>query len=141
MIAQTSTKGAKAPQREYDKGERRYKHVGKSAEATIDDGNPAKVIGKCPNNIADPVKLTVLKDAIAELPAEANELFPSCMFAVHEGVIYDCRTTSIGKSYHAFPYHGEMLRSLHERLAQTADAQTHSKAFKRWTAKHVKVIG
>ncbi len=138
MNAQTSTTTVKTPQREYEKGEKRYKHVGKSAEATIDDGNPAKVVGKCPNNIADPIKRQVLNEAIAELAAEAIEPFPSRMFGVHEGVIYDCRTTTLDN---AFPYHGEMLRSLHDRLAQTKDAQTHTKAFKRWTAKHVKVIG
>lgn len=127
--------------RQYEKGERRYKHVGRSAEAAVDEGNPAKVVGKCPNNIPDQVKEHVLGGAIAELPGEAGELFPSRMFAVYEGVIYDCRTTSVGRSYHAFPYHGEMLRSLHDRLARSSDASTHFKAFNDWTAKHVKVIG
>lgn len=141
MTTQTRMSSAEAPQRKYEKGEKRFKHVGKSAEASVDDGNPKKVIGKCPNNIADSVKLQVLKTAIAELPDEANETFPSRMFAVYEGVIYDCRTTTLDQSYHAFPYHGEMLRSLHDRLAQTADAKEHSKAFKSWTAKHIKVIG
>lgn len=141
MNARISATATATPQRQYEKGEKRYKHVGKAAEATIDEGNPAKVVGKCPNNITDQVKLRVLKGAIAELPAEANEPFPSRMFAVHDGVIYDCRTTTLGKSYHAFPYHREMLRSLRDRLAQTQDAQANSKAFKRWIAKHVKLIG
>ena len=129
------------PRRKYEKGDKRLKHVGRTATATVDDGNPKKVIGKCPNNIPDATKEAVLQTAIPELPTDRNVDFPWRMFAVHEGVIYDCRTTTRGQSYHAFPYHGEMLRSLHDRLERSDDAKAHAREFKHWVAKHVKVIG
>jgi hypothetical protein len=127
--------------RKYEKGEKRLKHVGSTATATVDDGNPKKVIGKCPNNIPDATKEAVLQTAIPELSADRDVDFPWRLFAVHEGVIYDCRTTTRGQSYHAFPYHGEMLRSLHDRLEQSEDAKAHAREFKHWVSKHVKVIG
>jgi hypothetical protein len=129
------------PRRKYEKGEKRFKHVGRSATASVDEGNPKKVVGKCPNNIPDATKEAVLQTAIPDASPDRNNPFPWRMFAVHEGVIYDCRTTTRDSSYHAFPYHGEMLRSLHDELEQTDDAKAHSREFKRWVAKHVKVIG
>ncbi len=128
------------PQRKYDKGEKRLKHVGPSAEATVDTGNPKKVVGKCPNNIPDDKKLEVLNSAIAESPEERNLPFPARMFAVYQGVVYNCRTTTRGESYHAFPYHGEMARGLYDKLATSEDARKHSKAFRNWMAKHVRVL-
>lgn len=128
-------------ERKYDKGERRFKHVGRAAEATIDDGNPKKVVGKCPNDIADSKKVEILATAVAASTEEKNEPFPSRMFAVYEGVIYDCRTTTFGESYHAFPYHGDLSKRLHDDLEQSVDAKMNPNAFKQWVAKHVRVVG
>jgi hypothetical protein len=138
---QSESVGVEPPKRVYEKGEKRLKHVGRSAEATVDTGNPRKVVGKCPNNIPDDKKAQVLQTAIAESPDERDSQFPSRMFAVYQGVIYDCRTTTRGKSYHAFPYHGDMLRGLHDLLAQSVDALENPRAFKLWVAKHVILIG
>ena len=52
--------------RVYDKGERRYKHVGKVPVPTIefDDSHPKKWVGKCPSTIASSDRLRLLNEAI-----------------------------------------------------------------------------
>src|SRR5271166_6437308 len=54
-------------EREYDKGERRFKHVGKGPKPYIefDARQPRKWVGKCPDSIPDSKKKELLNRAIA----------------------------------------------------------------------------
>jgi hypothetical protein len=54
-------------ERRYDKGERRYKHVGKTSQPEFHhpEDNPKRVVGKCPNNIPDADRDTLLAAAIS----------------------------------------------------------------------------
>ena len=55
-----------APGRRYDKGERRFKHVGRNPwpEIEFDTYEPKKWIGKCPSNLPVDTRTRLLNDAV-----------------------------------------------------------------------------
>jgi hypothetical protein len=55
------------PERKYEKGERRFKHVGKGPRPSIqnDESRPRKWIGECPDNSPDVKKKEILNEAVA----------------------------------------------------------------------------
>ena len=127
--------------RRYDKGERRHKHSGKSASATIDMGNPKRVIGKCPNNIMQAQRERLLQAAITLAPVDPELGYNKHLYLSYEGTIYECATSDYGTTYHAYPYHGSMLRGLIAALRAQPDAQSYPVEFDRWIRDHVGVRG
>lgn len=128
-----------AGRRRYDKGERRFKHVGREPIATIEfvDDNPKMAGGKCPNNLGPNACEEILAGALSGPSGDRDIPFPKKLYAVHEGVIYEAQTTDWGKSYHGYPFRGRLHRKLLERLREAAVAKKCETAFETWVKRHI----
>jgi len=117
--------------RRYDKGERRYKHVGSGAlpEIVFDPTAPRRWVGKCPSTVKSQDMIQLLQEAIAGSNGDRSLLFPKKLYVVHDGTIYEAQTTDQGKSYHAYPYHGKLRKSLLADLRSMAVAKRVEKEF------------
>jgi hypothetical protein len=131
------------PQLAYDKGERRFKHVGRRPEAYIqfDDSSPKKWIGKCPNNIPDTVKAEILNKAIPAASADAEIAYVDRLYAVYQGVVYEAMSSDEGQTYHAYPYRGRLTKALVIQLKAMAIAEGSLMALKDWFADHIEYGG
>lgn len=132
-----------SPQRQYEKGERRFKHVGTGTEPTIefDDGNPKKWVGKCPSNLSEADRARLLNEAIAAPNGDRELALPKRLYVVHDGAIYEAQTSDHGQSYHGYPYKGRLSKALRNELSEMAKAKGCSKAFTSWVKKHIKPHG
>ncbi|MBI1779069.1 MAG: hypothetical protein HYR63_27355 [Proteobacteria bacterium] len=127
------------PLRVYDAGERRFKHKGQSSKAEIrfDPRSPKRAIGICPNNISDAQKVELLNGAI-EVESDLREgQWPSRLYNVHRGAIYEARTTTAGRSYHGYPYRGRLRRELIDLLRQIAANKDCLDEFEKWVDEHI----
>jgi len=125
--------------RRYDKGERRFKHVGREpyAEIVFVDGNPKMAIGKCPNTLTPEDCEALLEYAIAG-PNGAREIsFPKKLYTVRDGVIYEAQTTTDGLSYHGYPFRGRLTRKLLRELERIAGEKKCETEFRAWVKLHI----
>ena len=129
--------------RRYEKGERRFKHVGTKpvAEILFEDGNPKKSVGKCPTGISDTLKEGLLNDAIEGSNGDRDVEFPAKLYNVLDGAIYEARTSTRGYSYHGFPYRGKLAKSLLDMLEQKAESSGCYTEFRQWVKAHIQVHG
>jgi hypothetical protein len=129
--------------RHYDKGERRYKHVGKKPwpEIECSAGNPRMWIGKCPSNLLDCDCVRLLEDAIIDSNGDREINFPKKLYVVHEGAIYEAQTTDQGRSYHGYPYRGRLSRKLIGNLRNMAIAKNCEDGFNKWVKQYIEVHG
>jgi len=67
--------------------------------------------------------------------------FVKPLYLVYLGVEYECQTSDGGRTYHAYPYHGEMVASLYKRLSVLEGATTHGPVFADWVDKHIRILG
>ena len=132
-----------AAARVYDKGERRFKHVGTTAEPEIEfhSDNPKHWVGKCPNNISDADKNQLLNEAIAEENGDREIDFPKKLYVVDRGAIYRAQTTDRGRSYHGYPYRGKLGRRLIQELEKIAIRKHCEDGFKQWVKKYIEFNG
>lgn len=132
-----------SPSRRYDKGERRFKHVGSGNEPIIEfsKDNPRLWIGKCPATLQAKDHVRLVNEAIAGNNGDREISFPKKIYAVHEGAIYEAQTTDRGFSYHGYPYRGRLARSLIEALRAVAARKGCQDAFDRWTKEHIEPHG
>ena len=131
------------PQRVYDKGERRFKHVGRGTAPYIefDESQPKKWVGKCPNNIPDAKKAELLNKAVAKPNGDSEASYPTRLYVVHEGAIYEAQTSDGGRTYHAYPYKGDLSKSLVEALKAMAVTEGSLTAFKAWYSSYINLGG
>jgi hypothetical protein len=131
------------PDRRYDKGERRYKHVGKGPlpEIEFSSRNPRMWVGKCPSTLSAEDHLRLLNEAIPGRNGDRDLPFTKKLYVVHGGAIYEGQTTDRGKSYHGYPYRGKLERHLLEALRVTAQAKGCPREFDLWVRKHIEVHG
>src|SRR2546428_435147 len=106
-----------APQRKYDKGEKRFKHEGHSPrpEIRFSRSNPKVFVGLCPANMAVELRETLLKEAIPAPPGDREIEYTKYLYVVHDGAIYEGRTSDAGTSYHGFPYRGKLPKGVLEK--------------------------
>jgi len=132
-----------APERRYDKGERRHKHVGRGSEPEIEfvPGNPRMWIGKCPATFAPDDHIRLVNEAIPESNGDRELPFPKKLYAVHAGAIYEGQTSDRGKSYHGYPYRGKLAGSLLDTLRGVAVEKGCEKEFEFWVKRHIEVHG
>jgi len=111
--------------RKYDKGERRFKHVGSGSvpEFEIDNDNPKKIIGKCPRTISDQERDRLLEIAIAAPNPDREIETPNRLYSVHQGTIYEAQTSDHGQTYHAYPFRGRLASSILRELVRLADSE------------------
>ena len=121
----------------YERGEGRMKHCwGKPTAGFIPSGRGA--IGKCSSEISDPVAQQLL-DAGEPLFEFDGDSYPSKIFNVYKGVIYEAVPTVPGRSYHGYPWRGDRppLRIV-EKLEQMARADGYGAEFKKWLKENSK---
>ncbi|WP_146144703.1 hypothetical protein [Phreatobacter cathodiphilus] len=125
--------------RKYDKGERRFKHVGKGAEPEffVPEDNPKKIVGKCPRSISNEERDRLLQIAIPidngdrEVPAAKK------LYAVRQGAIYEAQTSDFGISYHAYPFRGKLRESVLDKLRNMAEREGCLSQFDDWVRMHI----
>jgi hypothetical protein len=131
------------PTRVYDKGERRFKHVGKGDQPYIefDPGQPRRWIGKCPTSHTDADRAKLLGEAI-EAPNDSSELdFAKTLYVVDDGAIYEAQSSDWGVSYHGYPYRGRMGHKLLEELRAMAKKKQCLGQFETWVKEHIELHG
>jgi hypothetical protein len=122
-----------------EKGERRYKHVGKGSVPTIefDNGDPKKWIGKCPSTLSAADRERLLSEAIAAPNADRELDAPKKLYVVHEGAIYEAQTSDRGRSYHGYPYKGKLSYGLLNALRDMAIRKLCRDEFEMWVRRHI----
>jgi hypothetical protein len=130
-------------ERKYDKGERRFKHVGKGPRPYIefDKTQPRKWVGKCPDTVPDTKKQELLNKAIAAPNGHRDVEYVKQLYVVHQGAIYEAQTLDAGRSYHAYPYKGRLSRSLLQELEAMAVKDDTVQEFKDWVGNNIEVGG
>jgi hypothetical protein len=131
----------KTPALKYDKGERRFKHVGKGPKPCIefDERQPRKWVGKCPDNIPDTRKKELLNAAIAGPNGDRDVDYVKRLYVVHEAAIYEAQSSDAGRSYHAYPYKGRLSRSLLRELEAMAFKENTVQDFTDWVNDYIAV--
>jgi hypothetical protein len=129
--------------RRYDKGERRFKHVGKGSKPSIqfDEREPRRWVGKCPENIPDAQKQALLDRAVAAPNGDREAAYPKLLYVVHDGAIYQAQTSDGGRSYHGYPYKGRLSRPLLRTLEAMSVSEGTAAAFRRWVEDYIEVSG
>jgi hypothetical protein len=129
--------------RHYDKGERRFKHVGKGPDPVIefDGSQPKKWVGKCPSTLSEVDRGNLLNEAIAAPNGDRELAAPKKLYVVHNGAIYEAQTSDQGRSYHGYPYKGKLSASILKRLAKMAKDKKCSDLFDKWVAEHIERHG
>lgn len=140
IICETPDERQQKPVRRYDKGERRFKHVGREPFAEIEfvQGNPKMAIGKCPNTLTPEDCEAMLQDAVSGSNGDRDISFPKKLYAVRDGVIYEAQTTTAGKSYHGYPFRGSLSSALFKELQRIACDKKCETEFQNWVKRHIK---
>ena len=129
--------------RRYDKGERRYKHVGKGPVPTIEfvGSDPKRWIGKCPSTLSEADRARLLNEAVAASNGDRESPVPKKLYVVHDGAIYEAQTSDRGRTYHGYPYKGKLAGAILEALARMAESKACSRAFDAWVKLHIERHG
>lgn len=129
--------------RRYDKGERRFKHVGAKPKPVIEFNNqdPKKWIGKCPSSLSEPERTRLLNEAIAAPNGDRELDCPKKLYVVHEGAIYEAQTSDGGITYHGYPYKGRLSSSILTGLKEMAEQKRCVPAFRAWVKNHITLHG
>ena len=103
----------------------------------FDNDSPRKVVGKCPATIGDAERDDLLERAVP-LPNNDRELEPpKKIYAVHNGAIYEARTSDHGRTYHAYPFKGKLGDGMIDLLRAMADKDGCRDKFETWRKKHI----
>ena len=117
----------------YERGEHRYKHCWNENHAGFEPGHRGP-IGKCPNTLRDEEAQALLESGIAFFKNEGDS-YPSHIYNVHRGVIYEASPTNPGKSYHGYPWRGkrhQIPRRILDELEQRAIEGGDGREFDKW---------
>lgn len=126
----------------YDKGDRRFKHVGSSSCPEFrSENDPRRVVGLCPNNLQHADHQRLLNEAVPDGNGDRSIDFPKRLYVVHDGAIYRAETTDWGKSYHGYPYRGKMGRGLLEKLRAMAEEKGCAAELEQWAADYIELHG
>jgi hypothetical protein len=125
--------------RKYDKGEKRFKHAGRGSKPEVQfvRDNPKRFVGKCPANISREQRQSLLEEAIAAPNGDREADYSKHLYVVHEGAIYEGRTSDAGVSYHAFPYRGKLSKEILSNLRKMAERKDCIKDFEDWVKQHI----
>jgi len=125
----------------YEKGDQRYKHTGRGANAVFEQ-NRGVTVGKCPNTITLETAQKILNEGVGcDYVDTGTFSYPRQMFGFHEGVLYKALPTRAGISYHAFPACSDDLSPPARQIifAHFSDPDTQQK-IQKWLTKADKEI-
>jgi hypothetical protein len=127
----------------YDKGERRFKHVGTGSDPVIefDSHDPKKWIGKCPSTLSQADRERLLNEAIPAPNGDRELSVPKKLYVVHEGAIYEAQTSDHGGSYHGYPYKGKLSGAIVDGLRKMAVQKRCLAAFEGWVKLYIELHG
>lgn len=119
----------------YDPGQGRTKHKWNRDEAGF---KPSKrgAVGKCPKILKDDEREALLNDGVPFFDFEEDE-HPSRIYNVHNGVIYEAQPTEYGKSYHGYPWQGDLPKRILHILEIRAEKAGCLKELKKWLKEHL----
>ena len=142
-MGQITTKEGQEPKRRYDRGERRFKHVGKDPDPIIefDDSEPKKWVGKCPSTLSEADRSRLLNEAVAAPNGDRELPVPKRVYVVHNGAIYEAQTSDRGRTYHGYPYKGKLSASILKALAEMAGRKKCFDLFEKWVKEHIERHG
>jgi hypothetical protein len=125
--------------RKYDKGEKRFKHEGRSPYPEIRSfkGQPKLHVGLCPAGMPADLRLKLLNEAIPAPAGDRDIDYAKSLYVVHEGTIYQARTSDAGTTYHGFPYHGRLPNQMVEQLRTMALNKNCLDGFEKWLKYHI----
>ncbi len=129
--------------RRYDKGERRFKHVGKGSVPYIeyDSRRPRRWVGKCPDNLTANDLEKLLNEAVAAPNGDRDLEAPKRLYAFAHGAVYEAQTSDFGGSYHGYPYRGKLSRTLIGLLRAKAEEARTLDLFEKWLKENIEVHG
>jgi hypothetical protein len=129
----------KLVERQYDKGERRFKHVGSrdEPEFCVVDKGPRRVIGKCPATIPTQERDRLLNKAVPLSNGDRDLTSPKKIYAVYQGAVYEAQTSDHGRTYHAYPFRGKLSSAIIALLAKMADDEGCRSEFNTWVDKYI----
>lgn len=125
--------------RRYDKGERRFKHVGKGDQPVIelDKGNPKKWVGKCPSGIPQSDLEKLLNTAVEAPNGDRDLDVAKKLYVVRKGAIYEAQTSDGGTTYHGYPYKGKLSGAILDELKKMAEKEKSVDEFSSWVKKYI----
>lgn len=128
----------KLPNWKYDPGEHRVKHCSNEPEAHFVRVGSA-VVGKCAGTLTKVQAEVLLNSGCSYLEPSID--YPSKIYNVHQGVVYEAVPTEPGKSYHGYPWRrmpGRKLipRQILKKLEELAEAQGCLRAYKDWMRRY-----
>ena len=128
--------------RKYDKGEKRFKHEGTGPEPEIQfiNNSPRRFVGKCPAGMSAQLRTALLTAAVPGPPGDREIDYPKYLYTVHNGAIYEARTSDAGVSYHGFPYRGNLLGQVVDQLRTMARNKNCLEAFEKWIKNHIQIV-
>jgi hypothetical protein len=118
-------------ERRYDKGERRFKHVGSGEKPEFEKG-PRGVVGKCPATIPAEERDRLLNMAVPLSNGDRDLTSPKKIYAVYQGAVYEAQTSDYGRTYHAYPFRGKLSSAIIALLAKMADDEGCRPEFNTW---------
>jgi hypothetical protein len=83
------------------------------------------------------VREQLLNEAIAAPAGDRDIEYPKYLYVVHDGAIYEGRTSDAGVTYHGFPYRGRLSKEILEQLREMAKTKDCLKSFEDWVKKHI----
>ena len=132
--------GVEGPARRYEKGEKRFKHVGRTSEPEFEDQG-GEIVGKCPVGIPDGERDKALNDAIPRPNGLQASKAVRKLYAVYKGAIYEIRTSDHGYSYHAYPFQGSLSKAILRKLREMAVKERTIEEFERWKKRYISENG
>lgn len=129
--------------RRYDKGERRYKHEWSERRPgiVISSHNPKLWVGKCPAGLPALTRERLLNEAIPAPVGDRDLKAPKAVYVVHEGAIYEAKTSDHGLTYHGYPYKGKLTNKMLNDLRNMSVAKNCADEFERWVKEHIYLHG
>lgn len=121
---------------EYERGEGRYKHRwGKDQAGFCPSAKGA--IGKCHKSITEETAEELLMSGF-HYRENDDDPSPSKIYAVYKGAIYEAVPTVPGKSWHGYPWRGDLKgrpplpRRIKRNLEEQARQAGYLEEFERW---------
>jgi hypothetical protein len=126
----------------YEKGENRLKHLGKTTDAQMVQGEGGHWVGKCPKGFSLENAQILLQCGIPEFRKTTAEK-PYRIWAYFNGAIYAARSQDGGNTWHGFPSGypmkeppSQIMRQLMQQAREKGEeANIQEWLDKRWNAK------